>query len=112
MPTPTNKQFPLMVQLSGTNLAAGMTVRAYNRNTKEFSERVEIIDQSSNDYIGVIDLGNMTTAVTKDDIIEVMIDGGGKVEGTITHTVDLTKGGAKVTLTVTDTNTSTPAISL
>lgn len=112
---PSNIQYPMLVTFTGstTSIAAGMKIKAYNRNNKE-TITADLIagGKGGTAYEAVLDAGNFKTAVDTGDVIELKIEGAGFVNGSTTHTVALTSGGADISITIAAESTSMSSISI
>jgi len=113
--TPTNVQYPILIDFTGSGtIAAGMKIKAYNRNNNEMIEAdIETSGKGAAEtHVAALDGGNFSTAIDNGDIIEIKLEGGGLTYGNTTTTVALSGGGADVSLTATAINTSLASISI
>ncbi|MAG76358.1 MAG: hypothetical protein CL811_06310 [Colwelliaceae bacterium] len=114
MPTTTEKQYILGIKVTG-GTASDVYVNIRNQRTGDYYK----VQTSSNE--AAVNLRKLTdngdpksgthTDFTNGDIIEITVSG--LRAGGTTHTVNRTKGGGRVSVTLTDVSTSNaPAISI
>lgn len=100
MPTTTENQYVIDVVVSG-GTASDVYINLKNGNTGDIVHRLTSTNEAN------INLGNQNefpNGFQNGDVIE--INASGRRTGGTTHTVDTSKGGKKVKLTLTDVSTT------
>ena len=110
MPTPRS-QYNISVKVSG-GTASDVYILFRNGNTKEYKKVLTVSDEA------VVNVGELSsdgtetstkTGVSNNDVIEISATG--YRYGGTHHTVNTNKGGAKISLTLTDiSTTNAPAV--
>lgn len=114
MPEPT-LSWIIGLTVSGTNVAAGLGVRAYNRTTGETmpdtvgNNNMKLV-AAAGGFKSVIDCKDFASEYSDEDVIELKINGA--EYGSTTVTINTTKGGDNsASISTTTESTSLPAIS-
>lgn len=107
MPTTTEKGYVIGVKISG-GTAGQVTIHFTNART---GERVHKLTVSNGVTTNLNDEKEWKLGYNDGDIID--ITGSGLKTGNTTHTVDRTKGGKTITISMTDVSTANaPAVSI